>query len=131
MLYSLCHVGAERIESSNSLKLASSMHEDQGQSVDAALARRHYHALTRPFEAPNAHVALYHMACVVDETTRDVTFLFKFERGASSKSHGVNVARLAGLPSCVLAQVCAACPSHFAHTHTSDLGLHCELDGSV
>jgi DNA mismatch repair ATPase MutS len=38
------------------------------------------------------------MACRVDELTRDVTFLYRFERGACLRSHGVNVARLAGLP---------------------------------
>ncbi|KAL3927170.1 MAG: hypothetical protein SGPRY_002949 [Prymnesium sp.] len=64
----------------------------------------HYHALTRPFEVRNSLVALYHMACVVDEATRNVTFLYKFEPGASSKSHGVNVARLAGLPERILSQ---------------------------
>ena len=38
------------------------------------------------------------MACVVDEATRAVTFLYKFAKGACNRSHGVNVARLAGLP---------------------------------
>jgi DNA mismatch repair protein MSH6 len=58
----------------------------------------HYHALTREFERPNPHVGLYHMACVIDDATRAVTFLYKFEKGASTRSHGVHVARLAGLP---------------------------------
>ena len=70
-----------------------------------ALFATHYHALTRPYEQLNRRVALYHMACVVDEATRDVTFLYKFQPGASSKSHGVNVARLAGLPESILSQV--------------------------
>lgn len=62
----------------------------------------HYHALTRPFEKPNKRVALYHMACVLNEETRLVTFLYKFMPGASNKSHGINVARLAGLPEGIL-----------------------------
>ena len=62
----------------------------------------HYHALTREFEAPNGRVALYHMACAVDEASRAVTFLYTFARGACHRSHGVNVARLAGLPEGVL-----------------------------
>ena len=41
-----------------------------------ALFATHYHALTRAYERPNAAVALYHMACVVDDATRDVTFLY-------------------------------------------------------
>lgn len=67
-----------------------------------ALFATHYHALTREFEVPNPMVALYHMACAVDETSRNVTFLYQFVRGASHRSHGVNVARLAGLPDSVL-----------------------------
>ena len=68
-----------------------------------ALFATHYHALTRAYERPNAAVALYHMACVVDDATRDVTFLYKFTTGACNRSHGVHVARLAGLPAELLA----------------------------
>jgi DNA mismatch repair protein MSH6 len=67
-----------------------------------SLFATHYHALTREFEVPNPKVALYHMACAVDESSRDVTFLYQFAKGASHRSHGVNVARLAGLPQPVL-----------------------------
>ena len=38
------------------------------------------------------------MACAIDDATRAVTFLYKFAKGASARSHGVHVARLAGLP---------------------------------
>lgn len=114
----------------------------------------HYHALAREFEHVNPFVALYHMACSVDNETRVtaiacrlhparlfshllpspnppysapspsqpqpspvfgmwqyhkclqvVTFLYRFLRGACSRSHGVHVARLAGLPARVLDQV--------------------------
>ena len=67
-----------------------------------SLFATHYHALTREFEAPNPRVALYHMACAVDKESRDVTFLYQFVQGASLRSHGVNVAKLAGLPTSVL-----------------------------
>ena len=67
-----------------------------------SLFATHYHALTREFEVPNPKVALYHMACAVDDTSRDVTFLYTFVRGASHRSHGVHVAKLAGLPPSVL-----------------------------
>mmetsp|Transcript_24262 Transcript_24262/g.76017 ORF Transcript_24262/g.76017 Transcript_24262/m.76017 type:complete len:583 (-) Transcript_24262:1559-3307(-) len=65
----------------------------------------HYHALAREFEHVNPFVALYHMACSVDNETKVVTFLYRFLRGACSRSHGVHVARLAGLPAHVLDQV--------------------------
>lgn len=68
-----------------------------------SLFATHYHSLTREFEAPNTRVALYHMACAVDEASRAVTFLYQFAAGACHRSHGVNVARLAGLPEAVLA----------------------------
>ena len=67
-----------------------------------SLFATHYHALTREYEAPNSKVALYHMACAVDESSRAVTFLYQFAAGACHRSHGVNVARLAGLPEAVL-----------------------------
>lgn len=51
-------------------------------------------------------VAVAHMACL--ETKRDdgfshITFLYKLAEGLASRSHGLNVARLAGLPDSVLA----------------------------
>ena len=73
-----------------------------GHTACRSLFATHYHALTREFEAPNGRVALYHMACAVDEASRAVTFLYTFARGACHRSHGVNVARLAGLPEGVL-----------------------------
>jgi len=64
----------------------------------------HYHALTREWEGSNPRVALYHMACVVDDDSRAVTFLYRFIKGACMRSHGVHVARLAGLPTRMLEQ---------------------------
>ena len=72
-----------------------------------ALFATHYHALTREHERPNPHVGLYHMSCAIDDATRAVTFLYKFAKGASARSHGVHVARLAGLPEPLLALAAA------------------------
>mmetsp|Transcript_24258 Transcript_24258/g.75958 ORF Transcript_24258/g.75958 Transcript_24258/m.75958 type:complete len:187 (-) Transcript_24258:1467-2027(-) len=131
----------------------------------------HYHALAREFEHVNPFVALYHMACSVDNETKVtaiacrlhparlfshllpspnpnplysalspsqpqpspvfgmwqyhiclqvVTFLYRFLRGACSRSHGVHVARLAGLPAHVLdqaAQESAALEHEIEDTH--------------
>jgi DNA mismatch repair ATPase MutS len=49
-------------------------------------------------------IAMYHMACKVEEGASDVTFLYKFVRGAASKSHAANVARAAGLPLSIISR---------------------------
>ena len=68
----------------------------------------HYHALSREFERANPHVALFHMACAVDEGSRAVTFLYRFQPGACNRSHGIHVAKLAGLAPPVLEEAAAA-----------------------
>ncbi|KAI0216514.1 DNA mismatch repair protein msh6, partial [Massospora cicadina] len=45
------------------------------------------------------NLALMHMDCLVDANRRDVTFLYKLTPGICPKSYGMNVARMAGLPS--------------------------------
>lgn len=58
----------------------------------------HYHSLVREV-GKSPHVSLGHMVCVPsDEQGGFVTFLYKLEKGASDKSYGLNVARLAKLP---------------------------------
>lgn len=65
----------------------------------------HYHMLA---DEHTAHPAVrnFHMGCQVraaaDGAAEQVTFLYKLTSGACPKSYGVNVARLAGLPPCVL-----------------------------
>jgi DNA mismatch repair protein MutS len=59
----------------------------------------HYHELTA-LEALYAGIANFHMA--VRETPEGVVFLRRVARGGTSKSHGLHVARLAGLPAEVL-----------------------------
>jgi DNA mismatch repair protein MSH6 len=75
----------------------------------------HYHMLLDEFKN-DPRIAMYHMACTVqgeqtssssssssNEST-DVVFLYKFIRGVCSKSFGMNVARLAGLPSSLVSR---------------------------
>lgn len=59
------------------------------------------------------------MGCAVDEATREVTFLYRFERGACLRSHGVNVARLAGLPAPLLASAAERSERMELHTSTA------------
>ncbi|KAF9917476.1 DNA mismatch repair protein msh6 [Lobosporangium transversale] len=57
----------------------------------------HYGTLTTEFER-DPNVALKHMACQVDQTNREVTFLYKLIDGVCEKSYGMNVAHMAGVP---------------------------------
>jgi DNA mismatch repair protein MutS len=66
-----------------------------------ALFATHYHELTELAES-SSHVANY---CVsARELDGDVVFLHRLQRGAASRSYGVAVAKLAGLPESVLAR---------------------------
>ena len=58
----------------------------------------HYHHLTEEY-AGHPAVAMYNMACHVDPERQDVTFLYKLEPGVCSRSYGMNVAAMAGVPS--------------------------------
>ena len=59
----------------------------------------HYHGLTDAF-AKNKKVAMYHMA--YKEMNDEITFLYKFTKGICRQSHGINCAKLAGLPQFML-----------------------------
>jgi DNA mismatch repair protein MSH6 len=69
----------------------------------------HYHSLVEEHK-DDVQTKLGNMTCMVEERDGDkakkegekVVFLYKLEEGACSKSYGLNVARLAGLPSSVL-----------------------------
>jgi len=66
----------------------------------------HYHPVSR--EASKSQlVKPFHMAADVDARTNEMTFLYRFLPGLCPASHGHNVARLAGLPSEVLATALA------------------------
>jgi DNA mismatch repair protein MutS len=66
-----------------------------------ALFATHYHELTAHAEG-NPHVANYSVSA--REQGHDVVFLHRLIKGAASRSYGVAVARLAGLPKPVLAR---------------------------
>ncbi|XP_020269979.1 DNA mismatch repair protein MSH6 isoform X2 [Asparagus officinalis] len=64
----------------------------------------HYHRLAVEYEN-DKEVSLFHMACQVEKGNggiEEVTFLYRLTPGSCPKSYGVNVARLAGIPSSVL-----------------------------
>ncbi|KAI5479614.1 DNA mismatch repair protein MSH3 [Pseudohyphozyma bogoriensis] len=66
----------------------------------------HYPQLAEVSKMYPHSVSLAHMACLETPTMHggfsDVTFLYKLTSGLASKSHGLNVARLAGLPDSVV-----------------------------
>ncbi|HEY3499360.1 MAG TPA: DNA mismatch repair protein MutS, partial [Polyangiaceae bacterium] len=66
-----------------------------------ALFATHYHELTALAES-SRHVANYSVSA--REQDGDVVFLHRLVRGAASRSYGVAVAKLAGLPESVLAR---------------------------
>ncbi|KAJ2010718.1 DNA mismatch repair protein msh6 [Coemansia sp. S85] len=57
----------------------------------------------RPADSSNSasvepHLRPMYMACAVNEEEHRVTFLYRLQRGVASKSHGMNVAAMAGVP---------------------------------
>ncbi|KAI4349732.1 hypothetical protein L6164_010292 [Bauhinia variegata] len=69
----------------------------------------HYHRLSIDYHN-DPKVSLCHMACQVGNGiggVDEVTFLYRLTPGACPKSYGVNVARLAGLPTSVLQKAAA------------------------
>jgi DNA mismatch repair protein MutS len=66
-----------------------------------ALFATHYHELTE-LAAGSKHIA--NVSVSARELAEDVVFLYRLERGAASRSYGVAVAKLAGLPESVLAR---------------------------
>ncbi|KAJ2689000.1 DNA mismatch repair protein msh6 [Coemansia spiralis] len=57
----------------------------------------------RPTDSSNSasvepHLRPMYMACAVNEEEHRVTFLYRLQRGVASKSHGMNVAAMAGVP---------------------------------
>ncbi len=66
-----------------------------------ALFATHYHELTLLEERL---ARLKNLRVTVKETASGIVFLHTVETGAASKSYGIEVARLAGLPSAVIAR---------------------------
>ncbi|KAJ2862808.1 DNA mismatch repair protein msh6 [Coemansia aciculifera] len=61
-------------------------------STNAKLANNSNSASVEP------HLRPMYMACAVNEEEHRVTFLYRLQRGVASKSHGMNVAAMAGVP---------------------------------
>ncbi|KAJ2759104.1 DNA mismatch repair protein msh6 [Coemansia sp. BCRC 34490] len=53
------------------------------------------------------HLRPMFMACAVNEEERRVTFLYRLQSGIASKSHGMNVAAMAGVPLPIVSRACA------------------------
>ncbi|KAF8006661.1 hypothetical protein BT93_K0846 [Corymbia citriodora subsp. variegata] len=78
----------------------------------------HYHHLAVNYRN-DPGVSLCHMACQVGDgadSIEEVTFLYRLTPGPCPKSYGVNVARLAGLPECIL-QKAASRSREFEHSY--------------
>ncbi|XP_077230446.1 MUTS homolog 6 [Tasmannia lanceolata] len=99
----------------------------------------HYHRLAMEYEN-DRKVALCHMACHVGKGVggvEEVAFLYRLTLGACPKSYGVNVARLAGLPSSVLVKAAMKSGEFEAiygeHRHGSEGDTFCHVreDGIV
>jgi len=85
----------------------------------------HYHMINHEFQN-NALVAFMHMACIVDEENKKVTFLYKLTKGVSEKSHGMNVAHMAGVPDEIVDRA-REVASEFERTHTIRISEHKHL----
>jgi DNA mismatch repair protein MSH6 len=57
----------------------------------------HYHNL-KEWCVQQPAIDLYFMDCVVNDDSKDITFLYKFKKGVCPQSYGIHVAKLAGLP---------------------------------
>jgi DNA mismatch repair ATPase MutS len=64
----------------------------------------HYGLLPFEFEklSPTPSIRLMKMDCLVDETKKEVVFLYKLKDGYSGQSYGMNVARMSGVPAHVV-----------------------------
>ncbi|MFM7703360.1 MAG: MutS-related protein, partial [Rubrivivax sp.] len=82
--------------------IASHLHE---RTRAFTLFATHYFELTA-FPAKHERAANVHVGAV--ESGHDIVFLHQIEPGPASRSHGVQVARLAGLPAPIIRQAAAA-----------------------
>ena len=57
----------------------------------------HYHML-KDWCRFQPGIDLYFMDCMVNDNSKDITFLYKFKNGVCPQSYGIHVSKLAGLP---------------------------------
>ncbi|KAJ0987201.1 hypothetical protein J5N97_005557 [Dioscorea zingiberensis] len=86
----------------------------------------HYHRIAVDY-GKDSKISVCHMACQVGKGIGDVeevTFLYRLTPGPCAKSYGVNVARLAGIPNCVLEKAATKSiefeSTYGKHKHESD-----------
>ncbi|KAJ2714892.1 DNA mismatch repair protein msh6 [Coemansia spiralis] len=68
----------------------------------------HYGLLGESLLGVEPHLRPMCMACAVDEDEHRVTFLYRLQRGVASKSHGMNVAAMAGVPVAIVRRAAEA-----------------------
>ncbi|KAJ2763964.1 DNA mismatch repair protein msh6 [Coemansia nantahalensis] len=68
----------------------------------------HYGLLGESLLAVEPHLRPMFMACAVNEDEHRVTFLYRLQRGVASKSHGMNVAAMAGVPVAIVRRAAEA-----------------------
>jgi DNA mismatch repair protein MSH3 len=62
----------------------------------------HYWLLTSMESVYPKKVANYHMGFLENPSDHSITFLYQLTKGPSIRSYGLNVARLAGIPSHII-----------------------------
>ena len=63
----------------------------------------HYHLLLKDFEN-HPLISPHFMDCDANDRDNDVTFLYRFKKGRTLKSHGLAVAKKAGLPESLISR---------------------------
>jgi DNA mismatch repair protein MutS len=97
----------------------------QARTRPKTLFATHYHELTELAELLPG-VRNYHVS--VRESGSNIVFLRKVEQGSADKSYGIEVARLAGLPSKVIARAREILSRHEQTEHSLSEGLAAKAD---
>ena len=84
----------------------------------------HYHELT---SLEDKYLGIKNLSVDVEEEDDEVIFLYKIKEGRADKSYGVNVARLAKLPSAVLDRASVI----LNNIQKDDMDLHVEMKESI
>lgn len=84
----------------------------------------HYHELT---SLEDKYPGIKNLTVDVEEEDDEVIFLYKIKEGRADKSYGVNVARLAKLPSAVLDRATVI----LSNIQKDDMDLHVEMKESI
>ena len=104
------------------LALASAIASHLHDKVKAfTLFATHYFELTE-FPASHHHALNVHVSAA-ESQGRDIVFLHQIEPGPASRSYGVQVARLAGIPAAVVQQARHALEALEAHSATAQVDL--------